>query len=199
MIQELFPIKIYKISCPFVSDLQKNLIPLLHEVFEKTKTNNQGSMRGSGLCSYNSVRNLHTWQETKLLSEFIDYHSNQYWKQLGYNKEIVPKLIEMWANKYPRESFIDWHNHSPISITSSFYLQKDDNGGNILFEHPNELILKHQPILSDVEKNTYHNLFTEEITVNTGDLIMFPGYLKHRTLPNLSNTDRIIIGANIFY
>jgi uncharacterized protein (TIGR02466 family) len=199
MIQELFPLKIYKTSYPDVSKLQSTLLPLLDSIFEKTKKNNQGSMREEGLCSYNAVRNLHTWPELQPLVKFIEYHYLQYWEKLAYSKEIKPKLIEMWANKYPNGAFIDWHNHSPIAITSSFYLQKDPGGGNILFEHPNELLLKHQPTLGDLEKNIYHSLFTEEIKVSSGDLIMFPGYLKHRTIPNLEKTDRIIIGANIHY
>jgi uncharacterized protein (TIGR02466 family) len=197
MIENVFPIKIYRTS--FNEDLEilkKIIIPNLSEVFDKTKHNNQGSMRGSGLCSYNVERKLHLLPEMNYLVSFINSHVKKYWNDLGYINSEKVGVFEMWANIYEPGSFIDIHNHSPIPMTASFYLQKDEGSGNIVFENPLETLLKHQPIdLTD--RNNYHRLFNQELIINEGDLVIFPGWLKHSTLPNSSKNNRIIIGANI--
>lgn len=195
MIENIFPIKIYKTKFTGnLEELQSILIPKLDSVFEKTKSNNQGSMRG-GLCSYNAVRDLQNWSELKHYIDFLQEHLLIYWKELGYRKE--PKIAEMWANKYTPGSFIDTHNHSPVAVTVSFYLQKPTNSGNICFVNPIDTLLKHQPFRELENKNSYHKMFNYEVDVTEGDVVMFPGWLQHETVPNDSELDRIIIGTNV--
>jgi len=197
MIDLIHPIKIYKTK--YTNDLkllQNSILPKLTTVFEKTQLNNQDSMRNNGLCSYNVVRDMHTWIEATPFVTFLKEHLNIYWQELNYDIARNPVIHEMWANRYQQGSFIDMHNHSPITITCSFYLQKSTNSGNIVFENPLETVLKHQPI-NHQDLDNYGKWFQTEVAVDEGDLVMFPGYLKHKTTPNLDSTDRIIIGANV--
>ena len=71
------------------------------------------------------------------------------------------------------------------------YLDASPEQGNIVFENPMDLIIGGQPI-----KMPYKN-FTHEVEVVTGDLILFPGYLKHFTKPNLTNRPRVTFVANL--
>lgn len=163
-------------------------------MFDLTKLNNQSSMRGEGICSYNVKRDLHLDPEFNTLVEFVNTHAQLYWKALGYNKSMRPEVYEMWTNIYKHESFIEMHNHSPIHMTASFYLKHPATGGNIVFEHPNATLLKHQPYEFDQIRYT---AFEQEVEVTSGTLVIFPGYLNHKTQPNLSNEDRVIIGSNV--
>jgi uncharacterized protein (TIGR02466 family) len=197
MIKEIFPVKIYKTR--FIGNLEflkKMIIPNLGNIFDRTKDNNQVSMREKGLCSYNEERNLHLSNETTELVNFINHHARIFWKELEYTGKNI-NIMEMWANLYPPGSFIDLHNHSPVPLTASFYLQKDVDSGNIEFEHPLATLLKHQPI-NYVNRNTYEKMFYHTVDVEEGDLVIFPGWLNHRTTVNSSMNDRIIIGANIW-
>jgi ectoine hydroxylase-related dioxygenase (phytanoyl-CoA dioxygenase family) len=54
------------------------------------------------------------------------------------------------------------------------------------------MVLMSQPIGPNVKYPT-----GEELEVQSGDLIMFPGYLKHSVRPNTTNRDRLILGFNI--
>lgn len=197
MIELIHPVKIYKVH--YDGDLEflkSSVIPKLNDVFEKTKLNNQDSMRNGGLCSYNVVRELHrTIPELSSYISFLKHHLAIYWKELNYDNKKNPFILDVWANTYKTGSFIDMHNHSPIAITGSFYLQKTTNSGNIVFENPLDTVLRHQPVDTSNIDN-YGSWFNKEITVNEGDLILFPGYLRHMTTPNLDTTDRIIIGIN---
>lgn len=197
-IKKIFPTLIYKIK--YDGDLEKiknNIIPKFSEIFNITKYDNQGSMRGNGLCSYNVKRDLYLWDDLKEIKEFIEKNSQLYWESLGYRTDQIPSIAEMWINSYLKDSFIDLHNHSPQLLTASFYLSKPKNSGNIIFENPMSDILKYQPYERMINRSLYHKLFEEEVETNEGDLIIFPGYLKHKTNPNLSDGERIIIGANI--
>ena len=197
MIESICPIKIYKTKYSGDLDSLKSiLIPKLNPVFEKTKLNNQDSMRNNGLCSYNTVRDLHTWNELSQYTTFLNQHLLTYWNELNYDMKRQPTIFEMWANVYNEGDFIDFHNHSPIAITVSFYLKKPKNSGDIVFENPLETLLKHQPIdYSNIDN--YGSWFSHKVNVEEGDVVMFPGYLKHKTTPNQSNDTRIIIGANV--
>ena len=194
-ITNIFPIPIYKTSYGDVTDLCRTLLPLLEPVFQTTIENNQASMRDNGLCSYNAERNLHHLPEFKIVVDFITEHVNCFWSELGYAGS--PFLFEHWANRYPPGAFIDIHNHAPIPLTVSFYLKKEPAAGDLIFENPLETILKHQPYTKLYDRGQYHTLFDHNVEIAEGDLVIFPGWLKHRTQCNLSNSDRIILGANI--
>jgi len=195
MINNIFPLKIYKTSIPNTDMMFDIIRPLLEESYEKTVYNNQGSMRNNGLCSYNASRELHNDPSFQSIVDMINYHVKVFWNELGYNHN--PYIYEMWTNKYVPGSFIDVHNHAPIPLTVSFYLKKEKDSGNIVFENPLETILKHQPYKLLQDRNQYHTLFDHEVEVTTGDLVIFPGWLRHKTLPNNSSSERIMIGANI--
>jgi uncharacterized protein (TIGR02466 family) len=196
MIENIFPLKIYKVSLGN-DTLLTTVDCLLEEFYEKTVCNNQGSMRNNGLCSYNAARHLHTISAFDHITSIINHHVNIYWKELGYDHS--PYIHEMWTNKYPPGAFIDAHNHAPMPATVTLYLKKEADSGNIVFEHPLEVLLKHQPFKNLQDRNLYHTLFDHELEVTTGDLVIFPGWLKHKTHINHSASDRIIIGANIHF
>jgi len=193
----IFPTKIYHVSSGFdCQSMLDTVNVLLEKSYSSAKENNQEFMRGDGLCSYNTSRDLHTQTKFKSLVKFIEEHSHIYWKDLGYSPLQQPGVFEMWTNVYKTGSFIDVHAHSPVQMIASFYLQQPDNGGNLVFEHPMMSLMKHQPYDMDLVRN--HPEFWEyHVPVKTGDLILFPGYLNHKTLPNNAIQDRIMIGANI--
>ena len=70
-----------------------------------------------------------------------------------------------------------------------FFLKKNQFGSNISVRNPLE----------------YHRFGTpqepaehiwKEIPVQTNDVLVFPGWLKHKTQPNNTNEDRIVLSVN---
>ena len=47
------------------------------------------------------------------------------------------------------------------------------------------------------EPNVFNSHATD-IKVKTGDIVMFPGWVDHESLPNKSDEQRLIIGTNYF-
>ena len=193
----IFPTKIYHVSSGFDCDwMLHQLNPLLEECYNSAKDNNQQSIRGDGVCTYNTARELNNTSEFKTIKEFINEHAEIYWKELGYDPKQKPAVFEMWTNIYKTGSFIDIHSHSPIQMTACFYLQYPPNGGDLVFEHPLATLLKHQPYDHSLIRE-HPEYWEYNVPMKTGDLVIFPGYINHKTLPNKSNMDRIMIGANI--
>lgn len=191
---KLFPTLIYKDYYKGVDRLNKSLLPKLESIFEQSKENNNIFMRKGTLCSYHTSSDLHKLfpEETKEVVEFVESCARKYWQECGYYQELEPFLYQLWANKTPRDGYIDSHLHGNMPFTGVLYLDASPNQGNIFLENPLETLLMTQPISPEVKYP-----MGEEINVNSGDLIMFPGYLRHSVRPNLTDTPRLILAFNI--
>lgn len=196
MLYNLFPIKIYKKK--FTGDLgklQNYLIPKLDKIFKESALHNQASMRDGGICSFNVHDNIHKQFDIGEIVDFVESSAKEYWKELDLVDTQI-KIIHSWANTYPPGSYIDNHNHIPAVLVSSFFLKKPHLSGNIVFENPISTILRYQPYNKLNDKDGYVNVFSSVLEIDEGDLVIWPGYLIHKTEKNISSSDRIILGFN---
>jgi len=199
-IQKLFSVDIYKTKFDDIGALRQ--IIESHNV-DKTKSTNFSSYMH--LLDKNTTSDLYAWRTTpgaeKLhdtnnfatIKKFIEHHAKIYWDALGYYTDVVPKIYQSWITHYHQDGFIHKHNHARSQLAGVLYLQASPEQGNLVFENPLELLLSTQPYR---EKIVHKSSFEQEIPVNTGDLILFPSYLKHYTLPNTTTEDRIIVSVN---
>jgi uncharacterized protein (TIGR02466 family) len=190
----LFPTIIYKNHYSQVDKLKENLFPKLEEVFNKTKDNNNPAMRQGTLCSYNSNSYLHKEfpEETNHIVEFVEQCAREYWTECNYHPGLDPFVFQMWANSTPRGGYIDSHLHGNMPFTGVVYIDASSQQGNLFIENPMETVLMNQPISPTVSYP-----MGQEVEVTSGDLVMFPGYLRHSVRPNLTDRPRLIIAFNI--
>lgn len=193
MILELFPTKVYKTFYPNTESL-KPLFEKLKEVFDETVDHNNEYMREGTLCSYHVQSDLHLRypEETKDIVEFVESAAREYWKECNYYEGLEPCVIQLWANTTPKGGWIDSHLHGPIPFTGVVYVDASPAQGNLVIENPMDMVLMAQPI-QPADKYS----MDKEIEVNTGDVVLFPGYIKHSVKPNTTNSDRLILGFNI--
>jgi uncharacterized protein (TIGR02466 family) len=191
---KLFPTVIYKNSYNKVEDLKNNLFSKLDRVFEDTTNNNNVFMRQGTLCSYHSASDLHIkyLDETQEIVSFVEKCAKEYWKDCGYHTDLEPFVFQMWANKTPKGGYIDSHLHGNMPFTAVLYVDATPEQGNLIIEHPLEMVLMTQPISPNIKYP-----IGEEIDVNSGDLIMFPGYIRHSVQPNNTDRPRLILGFNL--
>jgi uncharacterized protein (TIGR02466 family) len=151
-------------------------------------------MKDGTLCSYNTNANLHVdfADETQDVIEFVEAAAREYWRECRYHPDLTPFVFQTWANTTPKDGYIEPHLHGNMAFTAVLYVDASPAQGNIILENPMDMVLMTQPISPDVKYP-----MGQEIEVNTGDLLMFPGYLKHRVLPNTIDRDRLILGFNI--
>jgi uncharacterized protein (TIGR02466 family) len=190
----LFPTVVYKDFYSKTADLKAGLFSKLDQVFKDTEIDNNLFMKSGTLCSYNSNSYLHTEfpQETCEVVNFVEQAAKEYWKLCNYHGGLTPFVFQMWANKTPKGGYVDSHLHGNMPFSAVLYVDASPEQGNLVLENPMEMVLMTQPIGPNVKYPMEH-----EISVSSGDLVMFPGYLKHRVMTNTIDKNRLILGFNI--
>lgn len=186
-----------------ITILKKNfadldLADLRNKILELTnfnRNNNHASVKGmleTGVINtFGIEKKIHLWPEASELVKKINDCLFEYWNMLDYHPALTPFINEMWATISYKGAFIPSHFHGPSPINAVFYLDKTSDSGNLILQNPLELILGSQPI------NFPFNEFLHEEKVSQGDLILFPGYIRHSTKFHMSEEKRISIGMNI--
>lgn len=188
---EIFPTKIYKVAYAEIETFKQRIMPRLNELLDNPRAEEFDLMRGGGKCSYEIFHDLHTWDETKDLVKFIEGHVAEYWKQLNLHPDLKPYILNMWSNRSTKGGWIFSHQHGPVPIVGTLYLNVSKDLGNIVLENPLDPILGCQPV------NLPYPSFDYEAEVTTGDLLMFPGWLRHHSIPNTTDDPRLGISFNI--
>lgn len=194
MIHNLFSLPIYKTridtSCLNVDDI-KSLIKSEH----KRVLDFQSPLESNGGTSTYSI-NAHLHKNSLLtnLNSIIKNHVSIYWKILDIDDRLQPRIDQCWSNIHIKESHTLQHSHSLMPVVATFYLQAENDSGNLILINPMEYSLTHIPYSVPIERKT-----ETEIPVATGDLILFPGWIRHRTGLNRSDSERIVISYNLGY
>lgn len=98
-------------------------------------------------------------------------------------------ITNSWLNVHYRGGKTHAHNHSNTFMAAAAYLYMPENGGFIEAKDP----------LEDLKGFYYHDTHDwmwREIPVVSGDILVFPGWLKHRTQTNNSNEERWVLTTN---
>lgn len=96
-----------------------------------------------------------------------------------------------WLNINKKHEYNLVHTHPQSSLSGVLYLSTNKRSGDIVFYNPAPV--QHYPSISTLPKFPSQHAFTPE----NGDVIIFPSYLEHCVMPNLSDEDRISISFNI--
>lgn len=108
-------------------------------------------------------------------------------EKIGY--EIV--LRNSWMNIQSKYKSHEWHCHPGYTIAGVYYMRVSADQGGIQFKNPNVMMQWcHFPEGARTPQSI-------EIIPNDGDIILFPAWLTHNTLPNTTDEDRISVAFNI--
>jgi uncharacterized protein (TIGR02466 family) len=200
MIKEIFPIKIYEVEFPNYADIQENVLEDVKTFFENREQfanhrlfRNAYSLEGTKDFE---IRDLHKRLKHQEVIEFIEKHLKIYWKELGYTDFYEPNIVHMWSNLTPHNGNIIHHNHSPFEIAGSFYVEADPEMGCLALVDPNENIKGRLPYYSNGESKQGRYFFDHLVEPKPGKLVLFPGWLYHKTQVNTSNKERYVLGLN---
>ena len=119
---------------------------------------------------------------------------NAFAKSFGVEDELV--LDAKWFNINGPNNYNNIHCHPGSLISGVYYVQVPCKSGNIVFDNPSSdvMIHNHEGINFNGWNSFNSTKYWQEAKV--GILYLFPGWLKHRVEPNLSNEERISISFN---
>ena len=144
------------------------------------------------------------WITHPLLVAARDYWNNT----VKYRKDWHLYIDSMWANLHTEGDSTGLHAHvggarSKSHVSCVFYFQKELNGGQLQFENPLQQIHRMCPLHKEYddwsrEDDDYNEYCYDWYTLDTQtfDYVIFPSWLRHRTLP-YHKKERIAISVNI--
>jgi uncharacterized protein (TIGR02466 family) len=177
---------IFKIHYDF--DFQA-LRPLCHELMNSSDPNfplveNGGSTHQHKLYPHNMPEFRDFFQWLKMMATEIAIRGMGY--STTYHKYSI---TNSWLNVHYKGGKTHAHNHSNTFMAAAAYLNMPENGGYFECKDP----------LEDLKGFYYHDTsdwMWREIPVISGDVLIFPGWLKHRTQPNNSDEERWVLTTN---
>ena len=187
----IWPTWIYSTVIENHQEVYEQFLPMLND------DNNFDSPWTYGDCK-SSIRNKsndkfpwNTWFEA--IKPYIDEH-------LQSLQPTMPFMIhsdEFWVNMYSKGDFQESHELAfPGRSLSAIYimeLDKDTEGGDLVFECPNFATVKYSGLNRIFDKWQYQHIMPK---LENGTLILFPSWLTHYVLPMRSEKRRITIAAN---
>lgn len=201
MLKDIFPIQIYEVDFPnydlIKDDLLSDIMALFNEnleLYSKHRLFNQSySLEGTEEGMY---RDLHTRLKYPELMSWIQEQVINYWRAMQYSRFVTPEIVHMWSNLTPKGGNIIQHNHSPFEIAGSFYVDASPDKGCLVLVDPNELIRGRLPYYDSQESKQGRFFFDHKVEPHPGKLVLFPGWLYHKTQKNPSDDPRVVIGLN---
>jgi len=94
-----------------------------------------------------------------------------------------------WVNVHNKDGITSEHNHACTALVVAAYLNMPENGGYYECKDPLEYHKAMLPV-----SNTH---LWRQIPTISGDVLIFPGWLNHRTQLNLSDENRWVLTTNL--
>jgi uncharacterized protein (TIGR02466 family) len=128
--------------------------------------------------------------QSETLNNEIKKHIERYFKVWDFNKSCNLQIKELWINIAQTGDYQEEHNHHKALFSGVLYINTNESSGDFNFINP----LSAEGILME-DSNKFG--FIHPIKPQNGIILLFPGWLNHRALPNNSDEDRISISFNI--
>jgi uncharacterized protein (TIGR02466 family) len=108
---------------------------------------------------------------------------------MGYSKFFHKYYLgNSWVNVHNEKGETFIHNHPNTFLVATAYLNMPKNGGYFECKDPLEY---HK---SSLPTSNMH--YWKELPCVSGDVLIFPGWLQHKTQVNLSNEERWVLTTN---
>jgi len=159
-----------------------------------TKSSDKSDFLKHGVTSFNSTDDLITNRAWDNVTHFIHEFAGTMIASVS-DGSVKHGLINMWTTIYPTGCFVPEHMHSNSLLSGVFYAKAPEDCGDIVFSDPSWVaktmcLHKSHPVFPGVSTKQAEK-------PEDGLMILFPSWLPHKTLPNNSTEDRIIVSFNI--
>ena len=163
-----------------------------HIELHGNKSEHTISEADGGITTAGNKDNPHFWPSMvpfiNWLEPKIEIALNEW--DVAYDTYFISKS---WANLHTKGGYTKPHEHGTGSVVVSIYVKQPANGGNILFE--NFMRDKWIAYTREDKHNNIHD-YWREIAVNTNDVLLFPGWITHKTQSSNTDEDRIVFTIN---
>jgi len=150
----------------------------------------------SGLSTGELGMNLH--QNVPQVAYLVEQMHNSIVDYWDNSLKYAPAHIEptsSWSNLHAEGDITGEHSHCSgkfgCHVASVYYLEKGE-GGDINLCDPLDYIRRLTPLSNDHGES----IISESVPTETGDFLLFPGWIRHRTDPATGSRQAISINFN---
>ena len=195
MFESLFPVKIYRSKIQGLDEALAGVLQYCEEVWAGEKALHP-DLGPATLTTYNQNNMLHHHPAFAHIIPQLEPMIEECWKEFRWYRGLKPHIHELWVNKTLKYSGVNIHNHSPYLLSGVMYVNMKPGMGNIAFENPNHLVTSLQPFDWFRPDEIQWNI-EQVVPVESGDIIIFPGWLRHKAELNMTDEPRYIAGFNV--
>jgi uncharacterized protein (TIGR02466 family) len=151
-----------------------------------------------------NLSNIGGWHSSNLEGKHIKLQNlfdqiiekgNIFAKKIGKKNKI--NITKIWININNYKDYNQSHFHANCFLSGVYYVNIFEKTGNIIFDNPAQDLIDSNWDNTDINSFTTVNSSTYSLIPNTGDLVLFPSWLKHRVEPNMTDKERVSISFNL--
>ncbi len=132
--------------------------------------------------------------EFKRLKHFIKESLDSYVSDILQIKNTF-SFCQSWSAIQNKDAYHPCHAHYNHIISSVYYAKAEET--KLIFHVEKSKIQDGYYFDYDVKEYNWYNSSSYTVSLKTGDIIFFPGQLKHESSIN-NNNERIIVGSSFF-
>ena len=129
------------------------------------------------------------------LKKFMIEKAEEYARTVLEIKDPI-YLTQSWSTINTTNAFHESHQHANTFISIVYYAQCKD--GALRFYLNMSSIKECFNFHYTINRFNIYNSQIWKLSVQTGDIVLFPGHIHHGSAPNRAQQDRIAVGANFF-
>lgn len=208
-------IPVLKVNNPAPAAEYQKINSVLESIWEKDyqdktgwakETSHIDPLNAISTAHYNNY-NLHHEREFNWLNEQVFHYANMFWRFLGMTSDWELNLNDCWANRHLEGGTTGLHFHPQRHISVAYYMSVPENSGDFYFRTLNEQIWFNWP--NEIGWDEGYDEWAEDrgvikgikyhypMNVKTGDLMLWPSFMKHETGINKSTDPRVVISYNL--
>ena len=165
---------------------------VLNQDYHTTK---QSGKNGVKISKSDTVLENEKLQRVKI---FILSRFNHYVENILQIKNCF-YLTQSWSAINGKDSTHHLHTHPNTILSCVYYANaSQDDGGELRLKMQRSRLQEGFYFSYEKKEPNIFNSHVTDIKVKTGDIVMFPGWVDHESLPNKSDEQRLVIGTNYF-
>ena len=189
-INPIFPLPIFldEAEGSEYTDIQKELTDTKHTL----KFNDSGSYMILNENPFNSNFLIESGchHSIKFINKTVDKFVTSLYGE--YDKDIFKwAILESWMTKTIKGRCAREHSHGSYDISGVYYLDTNGNDGNLILCNMHNQLQGNMLLCQIIEKGDI------KLPLETGMIFLWPGQLKHYTLENQTDHERVSVSFNI--
>lgn len=205
VINTLFGSRIYQAQIKNYEKINKKIIPPIEKFVKEqpgrfaTTTDIRGKENYTSFDGEGAMDNFHTDKKYNILFDELNKHVKAFITALGYDlTKLDIHIVKAWSTYTAKDQHIALHRHTASHFSTVYYVRADEMGDLTIEEEQGAKLGLYIPPTDQYFKEwNQFNFASYKLKAETGNFVIFPSTLMHKTENNITNIPRISISSDI--